>query len=123
MSERPGEYTAHRDHGDEGPALPPGRSPEEIGAADDERPGRPTEAQILTPEQEEVIRHHGELWQLDHEALSERCFHAERRVAALEAAGDALVAHYTAMVESGDCGFWDAEQDEPVIAWRAARED
>ena len=46
MSERTGEYLTNRDHGDESPPLPPGRAPGEIGAADDERPGRPTEAQL-----------------------------------------------------------------------------
>lgn len=31
-----------------------------------------------------------------------------------------LVEHYTGLVASGDCGYWDAEQEEAVKAARAA---
>jgi hypothetical protein len=33
-----------------------------------------------------------------------------------------LLTRYVNMVESGDCGFWDAEKEPEVIAARAALE-
>ena len=30
-----------------------------------------------------------------------------------------LLEHYVELIDSGDCGFWDAEKEEVVIAARA----
>lgn len=38
----------------------------------------------------------------------------------LRAALSGLVDHYVEMVNSGDCGFWDPETDDEIIAARAA---
>ena len=40
--------------------------------------------------------------------------------AELLAALDTMVKRYTTLVSSGDCGHWDCEQEEEVIAARAA---
>ena len=53
---------------------------------------------------------------------AERTAHAELvgRHARLVEAGTALLNHYVALVESGDAGFWDAEDEPVVIDLRAA---
>lgn len=62
------------------------------------------------------------LWPTD--LRSEEETEANARIIAgspdLLAALEYLVAHYVGMVASGDCGFWNAEEDEVVIKARAA---
>lgn len=45
-----------------------------------------------------------------------------RKADALEAAGRALLDHYIELVNCGDCGFWDPEEEGPVTAMRKALE-
>jgi len=60
------------------------------------------------------------------DALAARLAEVERELAAvreaerLTAALRGLTEHYVAMVNSGDCGFWNPEEEPEVIAARAA---
>jgi hypothetical protein len=46
--------------------------------------------------------------------------HQELRIAELEAALTVMADHYVQLVECGDCGHWDAEDEMPVKSARAA---
>jgi hypothetical protein len=49
----------------------------------------------------------------------DRWHQSQARAERLEAALRGLTEHYVAMVNSGDCGFWNPEEDPEVIAARA----
>jgi hypothetical protein len=44
----------------------------------------------------------------------------DREIERLREGSIGLLDHYTGMINSGDCGNWDPESDEPVIRLRAA---
>jgi hypothetical protein len=44
----------------------------------------------------------------------------EKLIQEMREALEAFVAEYTEMVNSGDCGFWDPEKEDKVIAARTA---
>lgn len=52
--------------------------------------------------------------------MVERAHAAEARVAVLEKALSATLDQYVSMALSGDCGFWDPEEEHHVIAARGA---
>jgi hypothetical protein len=44
----------------------------------------------------------------------------DKRIAELEAALQLMLDHYLSLANCGDCGFWDPEKEEEVIAARKA---
>jgi hypothetical protein len=53
-------------------------------------------------------------------AFVAEAFIAQERIAKLEAALNGMVDHYVALVECGDCGHWNAEDEMPVKYARLA---